>query len=267
MRIPFAGAKTTKSVDLDKIELAFPCPMKWEDMVGDERERFCQSCALNVYNLSSMSKKEAEEFLLLRSESRICLNFKRRKDGTIITDNCPRALRAVRDKTRRAVAVCANAFLFCLTTVCTAAGAQLPPVNWGKKITAPSDNGGYPGDANRRDMPRNINVTKPTDTTGECASKAEEAYLNRIDWFAKHKKTNTVDGARNYLDLAGWYRSKSRLSESKNSYDKAIDILKLIPAASKTYENAILNRQSLQNQLDQSQKSENSSGSASTSGK
>lgn len=258
MKLPFAARTESRTVDLDKIELAFPCPMKWEDMVGDDRERFCQSCALNVYNLSSMSKKEAEEFLMLRSENRICLNFKRRKDGTVITDNCPRALRAVRDRTLKVVAAFANAILFCMSALYNAAGAQLPPVEWSKKVVNPMDNGGYfggtPKSSNSVSHPPNnrIDVIKPSNT--KCSSKFEKTYQKRIDWFAKHNKTNTADGARNYLDLANWYRMKSRLVESKDSYDKAIDILKLIPSASKTYDNAVLNRQAVIDLLSQSEK-------------
>lgn len=263
MKLPFAGQNKTRTVDLDKIELAFPCPMKWEDMVGDDRERFCQSCALNVYNLSSMSKKEAEEFLMLRSENRICLNFKRRKDGTVITDNCPRALRAVRDRTLKVVAVFANAILFCMGALYSAAGAQLPRVQWGRTVDHPMDNGGYGGrQPPSAETPRGVNVIKPTSTSFNTPNisssncNAEKAYQKRIDWFAKHKKTNTVDGARNFLDLASWYRSKSRLSESKDTYDKAIDILKDIPSASKTYDNAVLNRKSVIDLLSSTQKSE-----------
>src|SRR3954452_5823731 len=37
---------------LESIRIASPCKANWDDMVGDERARFCGQCAKNVYNLS-----------------------------------------------------------------------------------------------------------------------------------------------------------------------------------------------------------------------
>jgi hypothetical protein len=64
-------------------------------MKGDERTRFCTTCAKNVYNLSGMSRSEAQN-LIRAKEGRLCARFYRRADGTIITDDCPVALRAMR---------------------------------------------------------------------------------------------------------------------------------------------------------------------------
>jgi hypothetical protein len=50
-------------VDLDRIAVASPCPMNWNDMIGDDRMRFCNQCNLNVYNISAMTKAEAESFI------------------------------------------------------------------------------------------------------------------------------------------------------------------------------------------------------------
>jgi TonB family protein len=86
---------------LSRIEIAKPCHANWEDMTGDERVRACQLCHLNVYNISTMTENEAESFLLERlQEDRVCITLYRRSDGTIITDNCPRGLRAARDAAR-----------------------------------------------------------------------------------------------------------------------------------------------------------------------
>ena len=67
---------------LDSIKIASPCSADWGSMVGDNRQRHCGECKLNVYNLSGMSKKDAEN-LILNSEGRLCARFYRRKDGTI----------------------------------------------------------------------------------------------------------------------------------------------------------------------------------------
>jgi hypothetical protein len=73
---------------LDKIKIASPCNANWDEMYGSERKRFCAECKLNVYNISEMTKDEAENFIL-RSEGRLCLRIYQRRDGTVITRDCP----------------------------------------------------------------------------------------------------------------------------------------------------------------------------------
>jgi hypothetical protein len=73
---------------LDKIKIASPCSANWDEMYGSERKRFCAECKLNVYNISEMTKDEAENFIL-RSEGRLCLRIYQRRDGTVITRDCP----------------------------------------------------------------------------------------------------------------------------------------------------------------------------------
>ena len=48
---------------LNKVELAFTCPLRWEKLVGGDTERFCGSCQKHVTNLSAMSRHEAAAFL------------------------------------------------------------------------------------------------------------------------------------------------------------------------------------------------------------
>lgn len=73
---------------LEDIRIASPCSANWDDMYGNDRMRFCGDCRLNVYNLSGMSREEAED-LVANAESRLCVRYYRRHDGTIITENCP----------------------------------------------------------------------------------------------------------------------------------------------------------------------------------
>ena len=82
---------------LNNVRVASPCPADWDQMLGNDRSRFCGQCNLNVYNLSAMSRSEAEDFIA-RSEGRVCIRYYRRKDGSIITENCPVGLRALRKK-------------------------------------------------------------------------------------------------------------------------------------------------------------------------
>ena len=80
---------------LDNVRVAAPCSADWDQMIGNERARFCGQCNLNVYNLSSMTKSEAEGFIL-SGEGRICVRYYQRSDGSILTKNCPVGLRAIR---------------------------------------------------------------------------------------------------------------------------------------------------------------------------
>lgn len=84
---------------LDNISIATPCKADWKDMTGTEQIRFSNQCTKHVYNISAMNEAEVGE-LILRSESVPCLKLFRRKDGTIIFDNCPVVLRKARNRVR-----------------------------------------------------------------------------------------------------------------------------------------------------------------------
>jgi len=76
-----------KSV-LDHVRIAKPCSSSWADMTGDNRVRFCAQCKLNVYNLSDMTRGQAER-LIHENQGRLCVQYYMRHDGTIITKDCP----------------------------------------------------------------------------------------------------------------------------------------------------------------------------------
>lgn len=82
---------------LEKIKIAAPCKTEWRWMYGDERVRFCGQCSQNVYNLSAMTRQQAED-LILKTEGRLCVRFYRRADGTILTKNCSVGVQAIKDK-------------------------------------------------------------------------------------------------------------------------------------------------------------------------
>lgn len=84
---------------LNNIKVASPCPADWNEMYGDDRKRFCGDCKLNVYNLSGMSRDEAEA-LVMNAEGRLCVRFYRRADGSVITADCPVGWAKVRERTR-----------------------------------------------------------------------------------------------------------------------------------------------------------------------
>jgi hypothetical protein len=93
-------------------------------MTGDSRVRHCLECHRNVYNLSEMTKREAEQ-LILKHEGRICVRFYRRADGTMLTRDCPRAVRAA----LRWVSRVASAALSTLMSLSFAAAQSAPKAN------------------------------------------------------------------------------------------------------------------------------------------
>src|SRR5262245_25506118 len=48
---------------LSRVEVASPCPERWDGMAGDDRIRHCGRCEKSVYDLSAMSAAEAEALL------------------------------------------------------------------------------------------------------------------------------------------------------------------------------------------------------------
>ena len=79
-------------------------------MHGDARVRFCDECKLHVYNLSSLTRAQAEN-LVATHEGRLCVRYYQRADGTIITQDCGGGLRRAMQRTRRMVTAAATAIL------------------------------------------------------------------------------------------------------------------------------------------------------------
>lgn len=71
---------------LDNVQVASPCRQPWEFMKGDARTRFCELCRQKVYNLSDMTRAEAEAFV--QANLGACVKFFRREDGTMLTRDC-----------------------------------------------------------------------------------------------------------------------------------------------------------------------------------
>jgi hypothetical protein len=106
-------------------------------MQGDDKARFCLTCHKNVYNLSGMSRNEAEA-LIQEKEGKLCVTFYQRDDGTLLTADCPVALRVVQRPFKWLVA---GAALLMASGVALATGhypapggpaprSSPPPPNW-----------------------------------------------------------------------------------------------------------------------------------------
>lgn len=87
---------------LNNIRIASPCQADWGAMYGDNRKRFCSDCKLNVYNLSGMTKDEAER-LIQNAEGRLCVRFFQRPDGTVLTADCPVGWAKIKHRSKRVV--------------------------------------------------------------------------------------------------------------------------------------------------------------------
>jgi hypothetical protein len=82
---------------LDNVRVASPCRADWDEMYGDDRKRFCIECRMSVYNLSGMTREDAES-LLISAEGRLCVRYFRRTDGTVLTRDCPVGWRAAKQR-------------------------------------------------------------------------------------------------------------------------------------------------------------------------
>ncbi len=85
---------------LDRIKIASPCTADWRFMLGNDLVRFCGQCNKNVYNLSAMTRPQAED-LIRRMEGKLCARYYMRRDGTILTSDCPVGLRAFKQRVSR----------------------------------------------------------------------------------------------------------------------------------------------------------------------
>lgn len=88
---PFGGWGVRRGMRREakfQLRVASPCRASWDVMDGDDQARFCRECSRNVYNLSEMTEAEARR-LVAEREGRLCVRFYQRRDGTVLTSDCP----------------------------------------------------------------------------------------------------------------------------------------------------------------------------------
>ena len=108
---------------LSRVRIAAPCRADWARMRGNERVRFCGECSMNVYNLTNMSKRDAEA-LILGAEGRLCVRYYHRSDGTILTGNCPVGLEAFKRRVAGISKAVASSVLSFFAGIAVLAGLQ-----------------------------------------------------------------------------------------------------------------------------------------------
>src|SRR5262245_48514698 len=100
-----------RKMKVEDIRIATPCSARWEEMIGDDLVRFCNICSKNVYNISAMTRREAQNFINERTN--LCGRIYMRKDGKVMTTDCSVGLAAVRKQiAKRASLILAVVFSF-----------------------------------------------------------------------------------------------------------------------------------------------------------
>lgn len=107
---------------MQRTTIAAPCPVKWEEMTGDDKIRLCAKCDLNVYSAQAMTDEEVLRAIeSAMTGQKVCMQFYRRVDGTFITKNCPKGLQLLRERARRVASMFAGALSLLLSTASGAA--------------------------------------------------------------------------------------------------------------------------------------------------
>jgi hypothetical protein len=75
---------STNPIPLEVLRIEQPCHAEWNEMAGDDRQRFCQGCQKHVYNFAAMTRDEAER-LVCQAAGSLCLRFARDTSGTVVT--------------------------------------------------------------------------------------------------------------------------------------------------------------------------------------
>ena len=123
-------------IPLNTIKVASPCHADWDQMQGDDQVRFCGGYRKSVYNLSEMTEGDAQA-LVSRLEGRLCVRFYTRTDGTLLTQDCPVGLGAVRRKFVRKLSCAAAVLLSCAAGLVRWPGAALASPAVKKHVTVP----------------------------------------------------------------------------------------------------------------------------------
>lgn len=129
-------------IELTNLRLAFACTQRWDDMVGDERVRTCAACDRQVFNLSEMTRAEAEAVLATRGITP-CVRFYRRPDGTVMTSDCASGVPAG----RRRLAVVAGSLAAAGSALAAPSAAADSDANGESMAAIASDAAGSGSDA------------------------------------------------------------------------------------------------------------------------
>jgi hypothetical protein len=118
------GRATRRALPLlESIQIASPCTARWDEMIGDDRARFCTHCQKDVFNLSAMPRDEAESFMKERT-AEVCVRLYKRFDGTVLTADCPVGVK--RKRRRKVIAAAVGSSLLAAGALLMASRQQQP---------------------------------------------------------------------------------------------------------------------------------------------
>lgn len=125
-----------RQLPMAKMLIASPCDVPWSAMERDDRagdrRRFCGKCQKHVHNLAAMTRVEVEDFLEASAEASgekgVCVRLYERKDGTVLTADCPVGLNRRRSRAVLLASLGAGACaLFGFSAIALAMTAFVPP--------------------------------------------------------------------------------------------------------------------------------------------
>jgi hypothetical protein len=183
---------------LDQIRIASPCSASWEEMQGDDRIRHCQACNLNVYNFAAFTEHEIRD-LVANRQGRLCGRTYQRRDGTVMEQNCPVGLRAVKRRISRVAGVVLS-FLVpsFFTTPLFAQSYSLTNVNApgvSLEITDQSGAAFAHATATLHDPSRNLEIKGTADKRGRLSIHVPTGgkYLLTVSAHGMQSFTETID--------------------------------------------------------------------------
>ena len=198
---------------LRDIRIASPCSASWNDMKGDDTVRHCGACQLNVYNISNMSAAKAAE-LVGAAEGRLCVRLYRRKDGTVLTSNCPVGFKAAVGRATKAAGAALALLVGFFSTGATGAargGAQ-------------SDGGGHPVMGKIAAHPRQGQdvAVAVTDGHGNAIADATVTLTNRVTGAEF-----TADSEDELYRVAGVAPGVYSLTVAREGYESSTKLIRV----------------------------------------
>lgn len=188
---------------LDQIEISKPCPVDWSRMVGDEKSRHCAQCNKRVFNLTKMTRRQAE-VIVEASGGRLCARITRQPDGTIVTEDYLLQDYSREDHSRslhlisRRASPIATAVITAVMTISGAGIAQSPlPTSDPVAVASLATGGGQPRVSGATGTVFGI----LTDPTGAVIAEAKLTLTNEATGESTEATTND-DGAYKFILLA-----------------------------------------------------------------
>jgi len=128
------------STPAPELRITAPCPMKWSELAGDERRRYCGQCSLHVLNAAALTAREAREVLTTATQ-RVCMRVEYDALGRPIHSDSARAYadaRAPSTGLRRLARWAASAAAGVLAACTGSSTPTCPPAQPGAAIGTPT---------------------------------------------------------------------------------------------------------------------------------